>query len=80
MITVTVHYFASLREQRGLSEETLATAAATAKTLYTELRAKHGFPLPPERVRAVLNDEFAPWDAPLRTGDTVAFLPPVAGG
>ena len=80
MITVTVRYFASLRERRGLTEETLTTAATTPAALYAELRGQHGVPLPLERVRAVLNDEFTRWEAPLRSGDAVAFLPPVAGG
>jgi molybdopterin synthase sulfur carrier subunit len=80
MNTITVRYFASLREHRGLGEETLATAATTPAALYTELRTRHGFALPLERVRAVLNEELVRWDAPLRAGDRVAFLPPVAGG
>ena len=29
---------------------------------------------------ALVNDEFAAWDHPLRTGDRVVFIPPVAGG
>ena len=42
MISVTVQYFAILREQRGRSAETLVTAAATPEALYAELRARHG--------------------------------------
>ncbi|HVS51779.1 MAG TPA: MoaD/ThiS family protein [Opitutaceae bacterium] len=79
-MTVRVQYFAILREQRGLAEETLATGAATPAALYAELRARHGFTLPLERVRAAVNDEFAAADAPLREGDRVVFIPPVAGG
>ena len=78
--TVRVQYFAILREQRGLAQESLATAAATAGELYEELRARHGFTLAPERLRAAVNDEFAPWTSALREGDAVVFLPPVAGG
>lgn len=80
MKTVRVQYFALLREQRGQTGESLATAAATPAELYTELRARHGFTLPAERLRVAVNDEFAPWDAPLREGDALAFIPPVAGG
>jgi MoaE-MoaD fusion protein len=29
---------------------------------------------------ASINQEYSPWDAPLRAGDEVAFLPPVSGG
>jgi sulfur-carrier protein len=77
---IHVQYFAILREQRGLAQENLVTEAGTAEELYHELRARHGFTLPPERLRAAVNDEFAPWSAPLRECDALVFLPPVAGG
>lgn len=79
-MTVQVQYFAILREQRGLVEETLTTSAGTPAALYDELRARHGFTLPGDRVRAAVNDAFVASDAPLRTGDRVVFIPPVAGG
>ncbi len=80
MITVHIQYFAILREQRGVARETLSTPAATAGALYDELRTRHGFSLPRDRVRAALNEEFVSWDAPLRDGQTIVFIPPVAGG
>lgn len=80
MKTVRVQYYAILREQRGLAEERVSTPAATARELYEELRRRHGFSLPVDRLRVSVNDEFAPWTAALREGDTLAFLPPVAGG
>lgn len=80
MITLTVQYFALLREQRGLNEENLATTAPTPAALYDELRARHGFTLPRDRVRAAVNDAFVREDVPLRDGDRVVFIPPVAGG
>jgi len=79
-MTVSVQYFAILREQRGLTLEQVATAVATPGALYEELRAKHGFTLPGDRVRAAVNDAFVAADAPLREGDRVVFIPPVAGG
>ena len=75
-----IRYYAILREQRGIEDEKLLTDAATPAALYEELRARHGFTLTGDRVRAALNDEFARGDAPLRDGDRVAFLPPMAGG
>ncbi len=77
---VRVQYFALLREQRGLDQESLVTEAATAGELYEELRARHGFTLPAGQLRAAVNDEFASWTAPLSEGDALVFLPPVAGG
>lgn len=80
MKRVRVGYFAILRDQRGLAEETVATEARDAAELYRELVRRHGFSLPAERVRAAVNDEFAPWSAELRDGDSLVFIPPVAGG
>ncbi len=80
MITVHVQYFAILREQRGCAEENLTTAAGTPAALYDELRARHGFTLPGERVRAAVNDAFVAAASPLRDGDRIVFIPPVAGG
>lgn len=78
--TIQVQYFAILREQRGLAQEKLTTATATAAELYDELRGRHGFTLPADRLRVAVNDEFVPWGSPLREGDTLVFIPPVAGG
>ena len=80
MTNIHVQYFAILREQRGLAREPLATAAPTAAALYEELRARYNFTLPMNRVRAAINEEFVAWDAPLHEGQTVVFIPPVAGG
>jgi molybdopterin converting factor subunit 1 len=78
--TVLVRYFAILREQRGLGEEEIATTAATARELYEELRGLHRFTLAAQRVRVAVNDEFGPWESEIKAGDSLAFLPPVAGG
>lgn len=77
---VTVQYFAILRDQRGVASERLSTHAATAGELYTELRARYGFTINPKMLKVAVNDEFATWDAPLKDGDKVVFLTPVAGG
>lgn len=80
MHTLHVQYFAILREQRGVSQETLTTMAATPAALYEELRARHPFTLPPDRIRAAVNDTFVAATATLREGDRIVFIPPVAGG
>lgn len=80
MKQVRVRYFAALREQRGLGEEQLATEAATAAELYQELRGRFGFTLAADRLRVAINDTFEPWDAAVKNADSVAFIPPVAGG
>lgn len=80
MITLHVQYFAILREQRGLSQEKLATTATTPGALYDELRNRHHFTLPGDRIRAAVNDIFIDSEAALQDGDRVVFIPPVAGG
>ncbi len=77
---IQVQYFALMREQRGESEETVTTGAATAREFYRELSEKHGFTLGPDLLRVVVNEEFKEWDTELNDGDTVVFIPPVAGG
>lgn len=78
--TLRVQYYAILREQAGRSEETLDTAAATPAELYDELRKRHPFQLTAAQLKVALNSEFSDWHTPLRHGDTVVFIPPVAGG
>jgi len=80
MKTIKVRYFAILREQRGLSNETLQTAAPDAQSLYLDLAKAHHFTLPVDRLRAAINGDFIAWPAPLTEGDDVVFIPPVAGG
>jgi molybdopterin-guanine dinucleotide biosynthesis protein A len=77
---LSVRYFAMLREQAGTSAEDVQTQAATPAELYDELRVRHGLTLAPQFMRVAVNDEFGDWRAPLSDGDTVVFLPPVAGG
>jgi sulfur-carrier protein len=79
-ISLNVQYFAILREQRGLSQETLTTAAASPAAVYDELRARHQFTLPADRIRAAVNDAFVDSNVSLRDGDRIVFIPPVAGG
>jgi molybdopterin-guanine dinucleotide biosynthesis protein A/molybdopterin converting factor small subunit len=78
--TVRVQYFAILRERAGRSEETLDTAALTPRQLYAELDRRHELQLAPQQLKVAVNGEFGDWDAPLGQGDSVVFIPPVAGG
>jgi molybdenum cofactor guanylyltransferase len=77
---INVQYFALLREQAGRSSESLVTAAATPRELYRELEGRYPFSLAPEMLRVAVNSEFGDWGQPLRDGDSVVFIPPVAGG
>jgi len=75
-----IQYYALMREQAGRSEETLETSAATPADLYGELTARHGFTLSRSQVKVAVNSEFSDWSRPLKAGDAVVFIPPVAGG
>ena len=77
---VQVLYFASLRDAAGCACEVVDTDARDAAALYAQLRARHGFTWEPGSLRAALDGAFVAWDAPLREGAEVAFIPPVSGG
>ena len=79
--TLNVQYYALLREQAGPARGGAAQQRArTPRELYAELRARYPFTLAPELLRVAVNAEFADWSTPLRDGDAVVFIPPVAGG
>ncbi len=77
---IKVQYYALLREQAGRSDESLVTSAQTPRELYEELKARHPFSLAPEMLRVAVNAEFGDWTQALADGDSVVFIPPVAGG
>jgi molybdopterin-guanine dinucleotide biosynthesis protein A len=75
-----IQYYALMREQAGRSEETLETSASTPAGLYEELVARYGFTLSRDQLKVAVNSEFSDWSRPLKVGDAVVFIPPVAGG
>ena len=80
MTSITVEYFAQLREQSGHSREVVDSDAVSLRELYEELRRRHGFRLDAAHLRVAVNACFRDWDDPLGEGDHVVFVPPVAGG
>jgi molybdopterin converting factor small subunit len=80
MKTVTLQYFALLREKAACAEEIRETDAKTLEELYREVRKVHGFPLEVDRVRVAVGDEYVPMETRLDEGMRVTFIPPVAGG
>ena len=84
--TVTVLYFAWLRERTGTSGEeiVLPDGVGTVSALVDFLVARsagHAAALQNRRtVRAAVNQEFVDLSAAVRAGDEVAFFPPVTGG
>jgi molybdopterin-guanine dinucleotide biosynthesis protein A len=77
---IKVQYYALLREQAGRSEEDLVTSARNPRELYEELRKRYPFSLAPEMLRVAINADFSDWSQALQDGDSLVFIPPVAGG
>ena len=77
---IHIRYFAILREQAGKSAEALETVAASPAALFTELKARYPFTLEAQQLKVAINTEFCDWQTPLKDGDSVVFIPPVAGG
>jgi len=77
---VEVIYYAVLREQRGLSQESVLTAAGTPIELYRELRERHGFTLSEDLVKVAIDGAFQSMEQALPERCTLVFIPPVAGG
>ncbi|HET7711679.1 MAG TPA: molybdopterin converting factor subunit 1 [Thermoanaerobaculia bacterium] len=79
---VRLLYFAVLRDICGKDGEELALSDGTAprdvwrllRDRHPELAAYHQPPL------TAVNQAYASADEPLREGDELAFIPPVAGG
>ena len=80
MIKVTITYFAMLKELSGETEEQISTNAKTVSELYEQLKTRYNFPLKLNQLAAAINDEFVKLDTPIKSGDRIVFIPPVAGG
>ena len=83
-MTITLRYFASIREAVGQSTEQLVTTAPTLAALRDELIARGGVwatGLARGRaVRVALNQTMSDEATPLPAQAEVAFFPPVTGG
>jgi molybdopterin converting factor subunit 1 len=78
-------YFAGLRREIGLGEESVSPPAdiATVAQLLDWLKGRspnHAKALSAPRLMAAVNQDHAGLDAPVAANDEVAFFPPVTGG
>ena len=78
--SIKIKYFASLREQRGCSEESIQTQAKTYEDLFLELKTLHNFTIQKGHIKVAVNASYANLDDFLKDGDQITFIPPVAGG
>ena len=81
---IKVLYFARLREQFGIAEETMEMSAGTVATLLALLRNRgepwHQQLGPDQAFRVAVNQELADAATPVSAGDEIAIFPPVTGG
>lgn len=80
MNTVTVTYFATLREQAGVSDEQFTVDSVSVSDLYRIALEGHGFDVAPRFILYSVNARFVPTETLLSDGDHVVFIPPVSGG
>ena len=83
-MTVRVRLFAAIRETLGREQiEITLAAGATPEDAWRELlRLDTTGALSARRhnLAAAVNRKYAKFDAPLKDGDEVVFIPPVSGG
>jgi molybdopterin synthase sulfur carrier subunit len=81
-VIVRVRFFARYAELVGRDETAveLPPPATVGDVVRRVREAVPGAALLPERPLAAVNLHHATLDAPVRAGDEVAFLPPLAGG
>ena len=75
-MSITVRFFASLRERLGREE----VAIESGDTVGAVWRLATDDAEAPDNLLAAVNMDYADWDAPVKDGDEVAFFPPVTGG
>lgn len=77
MSSITVRYFASLREQLGRSHEQVPAAGIGSAAELWQRVCPDSMPV---NTLIAINQEYANPDSPVKAGDEVAFFPPVTGG
>ena len=75
-MTITIKYFASLREAQGVAERTFSSAEVHT---VADVIARHELAFP-ENTLISVNQVYAYPETELNSGDEVAFFPPVTGG
>ena len=75
-MSITVKFFARLREQVGKDE----TALDTAKNVQSAWDQSTNGMIMPDNTLCAINMEYVEPTSPVCDGDEVAFFPPVTGG
>ena len=77
-MTITVKFFASLRENLNVSSETL-NPSEVQTVIDAWNKATNGATMP-ENILAAINMDYVDHSHKVQDGDEVAFFPPVTGG
>ena len=80
MKTISLTYYAYLKDRSGIDQETFSTCANSLQELYEEIQEKYDIGLSIDSLKVAVNDQFAAFDTPLQNNDHVVFIPPLAGG
>ncbi len=77
-MTITVKFFASLREQVGKTETQIEFSdSLTVNKIWQQVTANKVLP---KHILVAVNQEYASQDTTVKEGDEIAFFPPVTGG
>ena len=78
-MNITVRYFANMRDRMGRAEDTVSIDGdtATVEDLWNKVSPQQALP---ENVLIAVNMEYTDGSRVLKSGDEVAFFPPVTGG
>ena len=85
-MSIRILYFARLREDMGIAQEMFELPAdvSDVKSLRAQLLARGGASAAAfgqaKAVRVSVNQDLARDNTPVKSGDEVAFFPPVTGG
>jgi molybdopterin converting factor subunit 1 len=78
---ITVRFFASYADKLGIRDTTMTLGeAATVMDVLSNVAALPGGDHLPKNPLVAVNQAYAKADTPLKSGDEVALIPPVAGG
>jgi len=77
---VLVKYFASMRDERGVDSEEIITDLDTVGEVYQSLNKQYHFYIKKKYIKVAINNRYQGFNTKLNSGDTLAFIPPVAGG
>jgi len=77
---VTLKYFAMLRDHTKKSEEEIEGTFSNAHELFELICSNYQVKLDKSQFKVAINECYEDFNTVLENGDTVAFIPPVAGG